>query len=55
MTSYETILYEPGAGVARITLNHPEKLNAISWGMQQELQRALTDADRTLRPTSRGR
>ena len=44
--SYETILYEPADGVARITLNRPEKLNAISWQMQQELQDALWQADR---------
>lgn len=44
--TYETILYEPADGVARITLNRPEKLNAISWQMQQELQAALWDADR---------
>jgi enoyl-CoA hydratase len=44
--SYETILYEPGDGIARITLNRPEKLNAISWQMQEELQQALWQADR---------
>lgn len=43
---YETILYEPEDRVARITLNRPEKLNAISWQMQQELQDALWAADR---------
>ncbi len=43
---YETILYEPGDGIARITLNRPEKLNAISWEMQEELQQALWQADR---------
>jgi enoyl-CoA hydratase len=44
--SYETILYEPSDGIARITLNRPEKLNAISWQMQEELQQALWQADR---------
>jgi enoyl-CoA hydratase len=44
--TYETILYETDGGKARITLNRPEKLNAISWQMQQELQKALFDADR---------
>jgi enoyl-CoA hydratase len=44
--TYETILYELRDRIARITLNRPEKLNAISWQMQQELQRALLDADR---------
>ena len=43
---YETILHEPSDGVARITLNRPEKLNAISWQMQEELQQALWQADR---------
>jgi enoyl-CoA hydratase len=44
--TYETILYEPADRIARITLNRPEKLNAISWGMQQELQDVLWAADR---------
>jgi enoyl-CoA hydratase len=44
--TYETILYEPRDGIARITLNRPEKLNAISWQMQDELQQALWQADR---------
>jgi enoyl-CoA hydratase len=44
--SYETILYESEGGIARVTLNRPEKLNAISWQMQEELQRALWQADR---------
>lgn len=44
--SYETILYEPDGGVARITLNRPEKLNAISWQMHEELASGLLAADR---------
>ena len=44
--SYETILYETDTGKARITLNRPEKLNAISIQMQQELRDALLAADR---------
>jgi enoyl-CoA hydratase len=44
--SYETILYEPEGAIARVTLNRPEKLNAISWQMHEELSRALMQADR---------
>ena len=44
--TYSTMLYETDAGKARITLNRPEKLNAISWQMQQELSDALSAADR---------
>jgi enoyl-CoA hydratase len=43
---YETILYDTRDRVAHITLNRPEKLNAISWQMHQELQAALWGADR---------
>src|SRR2546422_610500 len=43
---YSTILYETDGGKARITLNRPDKLNAISWQMQQELRDALWAADR---------
>ena len=43
---YGTILYDVDGGKARITLNRPEKLNAISWQMQQELRDALWAADR---------
>jgi len=31
---YETIIYEVAAGRASVTLNRPEKLNAISWQMR---------------------
>ncbi len=42
---YEHILYEVSGGTARITLNRPEKRNAISFQMQQEINAALWDAD----------
>lgn len=42
---YETIIYEVERGRARITLNRPEKLNALSIQLQQELNQALWDAD----------
>jgi len=42
---YQTILYEVADGRARITLNRPEKRNAISVLMQQEIEAALWAAD----------
>lgn len=45
MHDYRTILYEVERGRARITLNRPEKLNALSLELQEELNRALWDAD----------
>ncbi len=36
-TEYETLLYEESAGVATITLNRPDKLNAFSPTMNREL------------------
>lgn len=42
---FDTILYEIASGRARITLNRPEKLNAMSLKMQAELSEALWDAD----------
>ena len=43
--SFESIVYEVADGVARITLNRPEKLNAISPQMLRELHDALWEAD----------
>ncbi|HXK33162.1 MAG TPA: crotonase/enoyl-CoA hydratase family protein [Dehalococcoidia bacterium] len=42
---FETILYEKEGGKARITLNRPEKLNALSGKLQRELNTALWEAD----------
>ena len=42
---YEVIIYEVERGRARITLNRPEKLNALSIQIQEELNHALWEAD----------
>ena len=45
MSAYTTILYEVDRNRARITFNRPEKLNALSTELQEELNQALWDAD----------
>ena len=45
MSDFETIVYETDGGRARITLNRPDKLNALSLQMQAELSGALWEAD----------
>lgn len=45
MTDFTSILYEVDQGKARITLNRPEKLNALSLRLQSELNEALWEAD----------
>ncbi len=48
MEGFETVLYETENGRARITLNKPDKLNALSVKMQAELSEALWEADNDL-------
>ncbi len=45
MSGFENIIYEVENGRARITLNRPEKLNALTLELQQELNEALWEAD----------
>ncbi len=42
---FRDILYTVEDGVARITLNKPEKLNALSWGSWAEIEHAVTQAE----------
>ncbi len=45
MTGFTSILYDKENGRVRITLNRPEKLNAITMKMLEELNEALWEAD----------
>ena len=49
MPSFETVLYETAGHVARITINRPEKRNALNVTVMQELREAValsrTDAE----------
>lgn len=49
--AYETILYSVDEGVATITLNRPDQLNAFTWTMMEELIDAFdrVDADDAVR------
>ena len=44
---YKTILYHEHGGVALITLNRPDKRNAISFELVEELMKALDEAERS--------
>ena len=48
MSDFERVIYEVEKGRARITLNRPEKLNALSMGLMEELNEALWEADNNL-------
>lgn len=45
MTEYSELLYDKADGIATITLNRPERLNAISGPMLRSLTQALRDSD----------
>lgn len=45
MSGFTSILYEKENGRVRLTLNRPEKLNAITMKMLEELNEALWEAD----------
>ena len=45
MSDYTDLLYETGDGIATITLNRPDRLNAISVAMLDSFSRAFRDAD----------
>jgi len=39
--SYETILFSVDGGIARLTLNRPDKLNSFNTQMHREVRQAL--------------
>jgi 2-(1,2-epoxy-1,2-dihydrophenyl)acetyl-CoA isomerase len=42
---FNDIMYEGTEGIAHLTLNKPEKLNALSWGSWSEIENAIAMAD----------
>ena len=44
MAAFETIIFDAADGVARITLNRPERLNSFTKAMHAELRTALDEA-----------
>src|ERR1700676_597720 len=49
--SYQDLIYGVEAGIATITLNRPERMNALTPGLEAELHGAFdaADADRAVR------
>ena len=41
---YEDIIYTKEEGIATLTLNRPDKMNAFTPGMSASIQRAVNDA-----------
>ena len=41
-TAYQSILFEVNEGIARLTLNRPERLNSFTTAMHGEVRDALT-------------
>ncbi|HEY5309392.1 MAG TPA: enoyl-CoA hydratase-related protein, partial [Casimicrobiaceae bacterium] len=39
--AYDTILYDTAGGIARVTLNRPDRLNSFTTRMHEELRDAL--------------
>jgi len=48
MTSYQKLLYKVEDGVARITLNRPDKRNALDAGLISELKDAVAASDHVI-------
>ena len=45
MADFETIQFSSDGGIARITLNRPDRLNSFTRAMHAELREALKAAD----------
>ena len=45
--SYQTILFDVSGGVARLTLNRPERLNSFNTAMHAEVREALASVERS--------
>ena len=55
MPSYQKILYQVDGGITRITLNRPEKRNALNPELIAELKSAVLSSDRLIVLTGAGR